>query len=422
VTEIHIVVSLILIVLILLDLTTSASRAGYRSVSRAQMLKYNGEHNNHADWTMNILDKLPKAIASLHLFQMFLRFLIAGSVLFLFFGVGTSPWSTIGLLVALLSAALVLATLEWLFSRWAARETELWVLRTSIFTRVLMVIMAPFVVVALALTRESPDLERGAVTVEEEVKTLVDAGQKEGELELEERKMIYSVFQLGDTLTREIMVPRIDMVALDVDTPLMESADVFISSGYSRVPVYENTIDNILGVLYAKDLLKSWREGSDGKSSVRSLLRDAYFVPEAKKVDDLLTELQARRVHLAIVIDEYGGVAGLVTLEDIIEEIFGEIQDEYDEEDQPYQILENGDYLFQGRVDLDDFNEIMGCSLPKDEAETIGGFIYKNLGHVPSSGEIVQVNGIMLTVEQVSNRQIKTVRVQNVPGETNREQ
>ena len=417
----QVVVLVVVVVLIFLDLITSASRAGYRSVSRARLLKYQEEENVQLEWTLDVLHKMPSAVASLHLFQMFLRFLIAGGVLYII-NWGVVKTSPLTLTVVLLVSALILATFEWIFSKWAVKEAEMWVLRTTLFTHVLMLLLKPFVAIALLLTRESPDMNAIPATVEEEVKTLVDAGQKEGELELEERKMIFSVFQLGDTLTREIMVPRIDMVALDVNTPLMESVDVFITSGYSRVPVYENHVDVIVGVLYAKDLLKAWREGNFEGRGIRPLLREAYFVPEAKKVDDLLTELQARRVHLAIVVDEYGGVAGLVTLEDIIEEIFGEIQDEYDMEVQPYQVLENGEYLFQARVDLDDFNEIMDCHLPKGDADTIGGFIYQNLGHVPDAGESVEANGLLITVEQVNNRQIKMVRVQRIPSENDGEE
>jgi CBS domain containing-hemolysin-like protein len=188
--------------------------------------------------------------------------------------------------------------------------------------------------------------------------------------------------------------------------------DAFLNSGHSRVPVYEATVDNILGLLYAKDLLRVWREGEE-LESLRPLLRQAYFVPEAKKVDDLLEEMQRQRVHMAVVVDEYGGIAGLVTLEDIVEEIVGEIQDEYDQgEELPYEAQANGDYLFQGRIDLDDFNEITTSSLPKEEADTLAGFIYSRLGRVPTSGESLRIDNMLLTVEQVIGRRIRKVRVQ----------
>jgi putative hemolysin len=248
---------------------------------------------------------------------------------------------------------------------------------------------------------------------EDDLRTLVEAtGQQDGLLEPDERKMIHSIFELGSTLAREIMVPRIDMLALDVMTPLPGAVDAFLKSGHSRVPVFEETVDNILGVLYAKDLLMVWHEGGE-LQSLRSLLRKAYFVPEAKKVDELLAELQRQRVHMAVVVDEYGGIAGLVTLEDIVEEIVGEIQDEYDQaEELPYEELANGEYIFQGRIDLDDFNEITTSNLPKDEADTLAGFIYSRLGRVPSAGENLRTDNLLLTVEQVSGRRIRKVRVQ----------
>jgi putative hemolysin len=229
--------------------------------------------------------------------------------------------------------------------------------------------------------------------------------------------MIYSIFRLGDTLAREIMIPRIDVLALDAQTPLVEAVDTLLRTGYSRVPVYEETVDNVLGVLYTKDLLRVWREGNE-ISSLRSLLRPAYFVPEAKKVDELLAEMQLRRVHLAVVVDEYGGVAGVVTLEDIVEEIVGEIQDEYDQaEELPYQQLADGQYIFQGRVDLDDFNEVMSSYLPREEADTIGGFIYNRVGRVPAAGESLHIDNLLLVVEQVTGRRIRKVRAGWLPVE-----
>jgi putative hemolysin len=170
-------------------------------------------------------------------------------------------------------------------------------------------------------------------------------------------------------------------------------------------------------LLYAKDLLSVWREGNKIES-LRELLRPAYFVPEAKKVDELLTELQGQRVHMAIVVDEYGGVAGVVTLEDIVEEILGEIQDEYDDaEESPYEELSANEFIFLGRVDLDDFNEIVEADLPKDDADTLGGYIYSRLGRVPTAGESVQVDNMQLTVEQVIGRRIRKVRVLGLQAE-----
>jgi putative hemolysin len=186
--------------------------------------------------------------------------------------------------------------------------------------------------------------------------------------------------------------------------------DALLQAGHSRAPVYEESVDNTLGLLYAKDLLRAWRE-DHLPISIRELLRPVYFVPEAKKVDDLLAEMQSQRIHMAIIVDEFGGVAGLVTLEDIVEEVLGEIQDEYDQgEEAPYQKQADGSYLFQGRVELDDFNEIMDADLSSEEADTLGGYIYHHLGGVPALGDVVKSGKMVLTVAMVTGRRIRKVR------------
>jgi CBS domain containing-hemolysin-like protein len=253
---------------------------------------------------------------------------------------------------------------------------------------------------------------------EDELITLVDASQMAGEIEKDESEMIHSVFQLGDTIAREIMIPRVDMLTLNVKTPVKEAADILLESGFSRVPVYDGQKDNVIGLIYTKDMLKAWRAGN-GVGTLRELLRPAKFVPETKKIDELLDEMQAARIHIAIVVDEYGGIAGLVTLEDIIEEIFGEIQDEYDDgEEEPYQEVGPGEYLFNGRVLLDEINEIMGTELPTDNADTLGGLIFNSIGRVPTKGETLTEADVLLTVEELNERRIHKVRAKiNAPND-----
>jgi putative hemolysin len=250
---------------------------------------------------------------------------------------------------------------------------------------------------------------------EEEIKTLVDAGEEGGVIQEDEKAMIYSIFELGETLTREVMVPRIDVVAMDVDTPMLEALDIIMEAGHSRIPVYQETIDNITGVLYAKDLLPYLREGRTDVP-LKSILREAYFVPETKKAGDLLPDLQTRRVHVAIVVDEYGGTAGLVTIEDLLEEIVGEIQDEYDTEEPFFEFVADDEYVFDARVDLDDLNRLMNASLPTEDADTLGGFIYAELGKVPVVGDHVAFENLTLTVESVAGRRIRKVRVERMPS------
>ncbi|MBU0490984.1 MAG: hemolysin family protein [Chloroflexi bacterium] len=245
----------------------------------------------------------------------------------------------------------------------------------------------------------------------EEIKTMVDAGEEEGVFESEEKAMIYSVFDFGDTLTREVMVPRIDVVAVSVDTPLDQVLDTIIEAGFSRIPVYQDSIDDVVGVLYAKDLLRRMRDdGLPGRAG--DLVRSAYFVPETKKVDDLLRELQRDKVHMAVVVDEYGGTAGVVTIEDLVEEIVGEIQDEYDwAEELLVEKVSAREGIFNARIGLDDVNQLMDLDLTTEDVDTLGGLIYSHLGRVPDVGDTVQVKDAEVTVLSLAGRRIKRVRV-----------
>jgi len=239
---------------------------------------------------------------------------------------------------------------------------------------------------------------------------MVDAGEEEGLIEEEEKAMILSVLDFGDTVAREVMVPRIDIVAVEVSTDFNEALDMIISSGHSRVPVYRETIDDIVGFLYVKDLLKVIHEQKI--QPLDKLARQAYYTPESKKVSELLEELQNRRVHACIVVDEYGGTAGMVTIEDILEEIVGEIQDEYDTEEPDFQALPNGEgYILEAGMAIDDVNELMHVELPTDQSDTLGGFIYDQLGEVPDVGATVHFTGLLFEVLGVSDRRILKVKV-----------
>ena len=403
------------VIVLIFDLATIIARTALRHTSLARLIHLRELDEPHAENTLELLEKMPRPYAGLHIAQSFLRFILIGGIFFL---IQQDPRidSLFEIIGILLGVGLIVAWIEWIIERRILRDPEQWVLRFTSFVRYTTLIFYPFVSLSLILSRETvhPN-ENASMVTEDALKTLVDVGQKDGILEIEERKMIHSIFQLGDTLTREIMVPRIDVQALEIGTPLSDAVYFLITTGFSRTPVFEESIDRILGLLYAKDLLQVWQEGNGTADIRRDLLREPYFVPEAKKVDELLGEMQKRRIHMAIVVDEYGGVAGVVTLEDIIEEIFGEIQDEYDDgEELPYSKLDDGDYLFRGRIDLDDFNEIMDSDLPNDEADTLSGFIYTKLGHVPKAGESIRNEKLLLTVETVSNRRIRKVRAQRI--------
>jgi magnesium and cobalt exporter, CNNM family len=410
---------LIFAILLVVDYLAITARAAYTQTNHARLLLLRDQMGERVNSTSVLLHYLPRIRASLNLVLLLVRFLAAGLCLNLALQLlpETSLWV---LVVGLILGAFLWFWFEWAVESNVSKSPETWALRLNPLVKSLMWLLA--ILVWLPLTA-SGEAQNGAVeftsnVTEDELKTLVDAGQEEGVFQQGERRMIYSIFQLGDTLAREIMVPRIDMLALDVTTPLNNAVRALLKSGHSRVPVFEESVDNMLGLLYAKDLLRVWQEGSQ-LESLRDLLRPAYFVPEAKKADELLAEMQSQRIHMAVVVDEYGGVAGLVTLEDIVEEILGEIRDEYDQaEESPYLLDKNGDYVFQGRVDLDDFNEILGSQLPKDEADTIGGFIYSRLGRVPDVGDQVEDSRLLLVVDQVSGRRIRKVRARWLPLES----
>ncbi len=403
--------SLGLVLLILFDVILVASRASFLHVNTARLIALRDHLEPTAAKTLALLPLSPRMRASINLSLLFSRF----SMALLGYLTASKLFISPGVIPAWLVFVFLVFWAEWLVERRVIRNTESWSLRLTDFVRVLSVITW-FFLLPLNWLREPTDyIEPANVVTEDELKILVDAGQEEGIFEQGERRMIYSIFQLGDTLAREIMVPRIDMLALDVLTPLPQAVDALLESGYSRAPIYEDTVDRTIGLLYTKDLLKVWREGNQ-VSSLRDLLRPAYFVPEAKKVDELLAEMQSRRVHMAVVVDEYGGVAGLVTLEDIVEEIVGEILDEYDQSEEAlYEGPDEGEYVFLGRIDLDDFNEIMQSNLDKEDADTLGGFIYSELGRVPTVGEVILLENLELVVEQVSARRIHKVRARWLP-------
>ena len=407
----HYLIILGLLVLFFIDVYTIAFRSSLLNSSLARLLSLRDEMKTQVNRAISLLHAPQEWLAASNLLQLLARFLGATLLVALFFPQNITVTSILVLLGIILLAAIVVFWLEWLLEMVVTRHPEAWAMRLAPYVRTTTVILSPILLLPLAISRRKGDQQEPVSSVtEEELKSMVDAGHEGGVLETEERQMIYSIFELGDTLVREIMLPRIYINALEVSTTLSDAVDALIKSGHSRVPVYKESIDNILGLLYAKDLLKVWNRG-DQIESLRSLLRPATFVPEAKKVDELLQEMQAGRVHLAMVVDEYGGIAGLVTLEDIFEEIVGEIQDEYDQsEEAPYTKIAEGEYVFQGRVDLRDFNEIMDSQLPTEETETLGGFIYEQKGRVPTSAETLQVGDILLTIEQVTGRRIRKVR------------
>jgi CBS domain containing-hemolysin-like protein len=257
-------------------------------------------------------------------------------------------------------------------------------------------------------------LKEGPFVSEEELLAMADVAVEEDVIEREERQLIHSIIEFGDTVVREVMIPRPDMVAVEAKASTSDVMEVVMSAGYSRIPVYEQGIDDIAGIVYAKDLMRAIRDGK-GEEAVRNLVRPARFVPETKRVAELMPEMQQEKAHMAIVVDEYGGTAGLVTLEDLIEELVGEIVDEYDVEEAPVEPLPNGDVRVNARMPIDELNELLQVEFPEGDYDTVGGLVYNLLGHVPTEGETVDYDGHRLRAEKVQGRRIGRVRITKPP-------
>src|SRR3954447_20038173 len=324
--------------------------------------------------------------------------------------------------LALIIVTLILSLFTILFGELipkslALAHTEAFALRLSAFIVLMLRILGPIVYVLTAVTNGVANMlgagsQNQDTMSTEELKILVERGGQQGILEAEEEQMIHAVIELGDQRIHEVMVPRIAMITLAVDATMEETIDIVIEQGHSRIPVYEDTIDEIVGILYAKDLLPLLKPSVGDRPSLRAILRTPVFVPESMSVDDLLHEFQRRKVHIAIVLDEYGGTAGLVTIEDLLEEIVGEIQDEYDEEEPLIVRLDDDQARIDGRADIDDLADLSGTDLGLDDADeydTVGGLIYHRLGTVPRPGDQVAMDGLTLTVETTDGRRVGKV-------------
>jgi CBS domain containing-hemolysin-like protein len=253
-------------------------------------------------------------------------------------------------------------------------------------------------------------LKSGPFVSEDEIKAMVDEAERDDVIEEEEREMIHSVFEFGDTILREVMVPRPDMVAVPLQTSLQEVLELILRSGFSRIPVYDGTIDEVVGLAYAKDVLRRLHDGQADKP-LADILRQAPFMPESMRAAEGLREMRRNKSHMVIVIDEYGGTSGLVTLEDLLEEIVGEITDEYDREEPNVEPLPDGDYRVNARLGIDEVNELLDVELPSTEWDSIGGLLFNLVGGVPREGQEVEFQGLRLRAERVQGRRIGRVRI-----------
>ncbi|HYG71232.1 MAG TPA: hemolysin family protein [Actinomycetota bacterium] len=259
-------------------------------------------------------------------------------------------------------------------------------------------------------------LAQGPFVSEADLRSMAELGQEEGSIEREETELIHSIFEFGDTIVREVMVPRPDIIAIEADKALRDVQAAVLQHGYSRIPVFVEDLDEMIGLVYAKDVLKALHQGKHDMP-LRDIVREAHYVPESKKVADLLREMQQQKFHIAMVTDEYGSVVGLCTLEDLLEELVGEITDEYDTEQPALEEIGDGEYRVDGKMAIDEVNDILDVELPDEEWDTIGGLMMGLLGAIPDEGQDVAFQNLTFTAERVDGRRIAKIRITRREGE-----
>lgn len=314
-----------------------------------------------------------------------------------------------------LSLVLLLAGSELLVQHLVgARSERALALLTPVFRAALWLLWPVTMVVRHAMPSTGSDELEIEMASEEEIDAFIDVGRREGILEAGEGDLVRGVVDFGDTQVRSVMTPRVDMVAASIDARVEELVQLILESGHSRIPIFQDSIDQVVGVLHVRDLLRI--VDAPGSREIRSLFQPPHFVPETKSLASLLRELQERHQELAVVVDEYGGTEGLVTIEDLLEEIFGEIVDEHDPEGPSEVRLPDGSWRVDGRTDLEDLAELLMHDLEDENYETVGGLIFGLLGHVPKVGERVEAHGLLFTVERADHRRARRVRVEALAG------
>lgn len=406
--------SLMLFAAALLVALVAASEVALSATPRSQIRELSEKGVERAK-RLDTMFNHPAQFLSAFMFMKSASYLFAGAAVFWL--AATQNWTGLWSLLALVLVWFGIVLIQVVFRALALRNplhVALLVAPTiQFFSSLFLPLSFPLHWIGVQASGETPAKPFENIFLSEDgLRFLLDVGESEGQIEEEEKQMIASIFELGERAVREIMVPRLDVVAVEASTPIAEALDLIIQKGHSRIPVYDENIDHITGFLYAKDLLRCFRD-KQTDMTIQQILRKAYFVPQSKKLDELFHDMQLRRVHVAIVVDEYGGTAGLVTIEDLLEEIVGEIQDEYDAEEPVFQQLDPTSFLFNARIDLDKVSSLIELDLTQENenVDTLGGFVYSQLGRVPEQGNTLEYQGRRFTVISIDSRRIEQVRV-----------
>jgi len=297
----------------------------------------------------------------------------------------------------------------------ATQHSEFISLKIAGIINFFVVLFNPIVFVLLLLTNGlirllggKPASSQPFIT-EDELKTIVTVSHEEGVLEVEEKQMIYNVFEFGDAQVKDVMTPRTDMISLEVGVSYEKIIETFRAEQFSRIPIYQETTDNIIGILYIKDLIFKANENTE--FVIQDYMREPHFTFEFKKTTELFQELRLKRIPMAIVLDEYGGTAGIVTMEDLIEEIVGDIRDEYDDHEKDIEVIKEDEYIVEGSTRIDELNELIGVHIESEDFDSIGGFIVGEFGYIPEVNEVIEYEGIRFVVEEVDRNRIEKLRI-----------
>ncbi|HZV79697.1 MAG TPA: hemolysin family protein [Candidatus Binatus sp.] len=407
---------LAIVALVILSALFSAAEAALLAMSRLRVLQRTQDDVGKS--LSKLLDDRNRYLTSV----------LVGNTIVLLAADSIATWLAIqeGVFDAVLVATIVMAVFVLIFAEIfpkmvVVQDPMKWAPRLAWFLHAMAAVLAPVTVVLVAISSFFIRLfggdpkAHGPYVTEDDIRALVSAGEEHGVIEEEEKEMIHSIFELSDTAVSEVMTPRIDIICADADASVSAGVDLAIKEGYSKLPVYEGNIDHIVGVVAVRELLIALSRG-DVSKRLRELMRPAKAIPETKKVDELLREMQAEKVSVAIVVDEYGGTAGLVTMEDLLEEIVGEIMDEYDiaEHDRLAEIkhMADGEAVVDARMRIADVNEELGLHLPTEDYESIGGYAFGQFGRVPLPGDAISLeNGVSLVVEETAGRRLRSVRI-----------
>jgi CBS domain containing-hemolysin-like protein len=411
---------LLAVVLVLFGSVLAAAEASLTRTSRVHALALEEESRRNSETLVKIESDPPRYLNAVYLSVMFVQNGSAILVAFLAERAFGSTWVTLASFVFTILYFVVVEAMAKTFAVLHSDRVALALSPLVWFLGRVLQLPTRFLIGLANVLLPGKGLKQGPFVSEEEIRSMAEVGHEEGSIDEGEKELIHSIFEFGDTIAREVMVPRPDIVAVEDDKTLRDVQDLVLTHGYSRIPVYHDSLDEVKGVVFAKDVLKALHQGR-GDMPLSDIARKAHFVPESKKVADLLKEMQKEKFHQALVYDEHGSVTGIVALEDLLEELVGEIADEYDREEPEVLELGDGVYRVSGKASIDDVNELLGTELPDEEWDTVAGLLLDILGRMPENGEETTFRGLSLKAERVQGRRIGAVMITRSPdlnGET----